>query len=89
MVLYFPGTHNVHAPTSPVLPAGHAKLQAVLDELPLGDLEPSGHIKHVDDVVDPNTTEYVLTPQSMHASLPLFVLYFPATHAEHEPEGPV
>ncbi len=41
-------------------------------------------------VVAPVTAEYVLTPQSMHATLPVTVLYFPAAHALHvPPSGPV
>ena len=33
--------------------------------------------------------EYLPVPQSVHATLPVVVLYLPAAHAVQEPAGPV
>jgi hypothetical protein len=44
----------------------------------------------VDDAVAPVVAENLPAIQSVHATVPLCVLYFPATHAEHTPpSGPV
>ena len=40
---------------------------------------------HVAGVLAPSAAEYVSTPQSVHATLPLLVLYLPATHAAQTP----
>jgi hypothetical protein len=49
-----------------------------------------GHTRHVAASVAPVLVENVPAPQSVHAALPLLVLYFPATHAVHGPPfGPV
>ena len=37
----------------------------------------------------PTTAENVPAPQPRHSELPLTFLYFPATHAWHNPSGPV
>ena len=39
--------------------------------------------------VDPTTEDEDPARQSVHASLPLIFLYFPATQAVQEPAGPV
>jgi hypothetical protein len=50
----------------------------------------AGHVEHVADVAAPTVPEYVFVPQSVHAALPLVVLYLPAAHAEQGPRsGPV
>jgi hypothetical protein len=88
-VLYLPATHPEQTPPSgPVNPA--LQVQAPLVELELGEVELEGQARHTDDVVAPTVPEYVPTPQSVHATLPPIVLYFPATHAAQVPPfGPV
>ena len=54
-------------------------------ELDAAELVFTGHEIHVEEVVAPTATEYKPTPQSVHATLPLLVLYFPATQVEHTP----
>jgi hypothetical protein len=54
-------------------------------ELDTAELVFTGHDTHVDEAVAPTVTEYEPTPQSVHATLPLTVLYLPATHAVHTP----
>ena len=84
LALYFPATQPEHTPPSgPVNPA--LQVQAVTVTLPDGELELSGHTEHVPEVLAPITSEYVPVPQSVHATLPLLVLYFPATHPVHTP----
>ncbi len=90
--LYFPATQAVHGPPSgPVKPALQAEvIQAVTDELPLGEMEPAGQVMHVVEIVAPVLVEYVPDPQSVHTALPLLGLYFPATQTLHGPPfGPV
>ena len=87
--LYLPASHCVHAPAGPVLPAVHRLLQSSTKELELGEIEPSGHSKQVDDAFAPMAPEYVSVTHSVHATLPLVVLYLPASHSVHEPAGPV
>jgi hypothetical protein len=60
-------------------------VQAVRVELEIGEFELVGHPKHILDTFAPTTTEYVPTPQSMHDTLSLKVLYFPATQFVHVP----
>jgi hypothetical protein len=88
-ILYFPTPQAEHVPPfGPVNPA--LQVQAVDTELAVGALEFTGHVAHVDAVVAAVAAEYVAAPQSLHAALPLAVLYLPATHAEHvPPSGPV
>jgi hypothetical protein len=88
LVLYFPATHPKHTPPSgPVNPA--LQVQAAITELDAAELEFNGHDTHVAEAVAPTVTEYEPTPQSVHATLPLTVLYLPATQSEHDPSGPV
>ncbi len=70
------------------LPALH--VQAVRDELELGELEFAGHSIHVVSVVAPTVVEYVPAAQSVHTALPVAILYLPATQEVHGPPlGPV
>jgi ABC-type cobalt transport system substrate-binding protein len=89
LVLYLPATHAEHTPPSgPVKPA--LQTHPPMAELDAAELVFTGHEIHVEEVVAPTATEYKPTPQFVHATLPLLVLYFPATHAEHTPpSGPV
>ncbi len=89
IVLYFPATQAVHGtPSGPVNPALQA--QALTAELAVGELEFAGHARHVVAIVAPTDMEYVPDKQSVHAALPLIVLYFPATQEVHRPpSGPV
>ncbi len=89
VVLYLPATHIEHIPPfGPVNPA--LQVQAAIAELDTAEFEFTGHAKHTDDVLAPTVAENVPSPQSVHASLPLVVLYLPATHVEQEPtSGPV
>jgi hypothetical protein len=57
----------------------------VHDELELDENESTAHCKQVEDVLAPSSVEYVSTSQPVHRSLPLFVLYLPATHAAQTP----
>ena len=65
------------------------QVQAVAVELVLGELELPGQAEQVDATVAAVAAEYVATPQLVHTSLPVLVLYLPATQAVHEPSGPV
>ena len=89
LVLYFPATQAEHvAPFAPVKPALH--IHAPLAELDTCEVEFVGHAKHTDNVLAARVAEKVATPQSVHATLPLVVLYLPATHPEHtSPSAPV
>jgi hypothetical protein len=89
MILYLPETHTAHGPPSgPVKPM--LQTQALITELPFGELEFAGHSRHVDESVAFVLAEYVPAAQSTHAALPALVLYFPGTHATHgPPSGPV
>ncbi len=59
-------------------------------ELDTAELEFAGHDTQTAEAVDPTAIEYEPTPQSVHATLPLVVLYLPATQVEHTPpSGPV
>ena len=83
--LYFPGTHAVHvSPSGPVHPA--LQVQAAL---PAGELDPAGHVVHVEFAEAPTAVEYVPAPQSVHSAAPVKVLYLPGMHAGHvPPSGP-
>ena len=79
--LYLPGTHREHGPPfGPVAPV--LQLHAVIKELPATELELSAHATQVAAAVAPVEVEYVPIPQSVHAALPLIVLYLPATQGE-------
>ncbi len=79
-ILYFPATHAVHVPPfGPVKP--RLQTQAVRITLVAGELEPSGHVKHV---LAP-AVEYVPAPQFTHEVVPVPLVNFPATHVVHAP----
>jgi hypothetical protein len=82
-VLYFPATHNAHAPAGPVLPAAQSYRHAVLAA---AETPPAAHAVHA---LAPAVAENVPAAQSVHAASPLLVLYFPATHNAHVPGSPV
>ncbi len=84
--LNFPTTQAVHgAPSYPTL-----QVHAALDALAVGELELLGHPMQNTTAVEPTLVEYVPVEQLVHEALPIAVLYFPATHAEHGlPSGPV
>ena len=86
--LYLPATHAEHVPPfAPVYPTLHE--HEALTELEIGAFEFKGQDKHVDKALAPTVAEYDATPQSVQATLPAFVLYLPATHAEQTPvSGP-
>ena len=64
-------------------------MQAPTTELELGEFEFAGQVKHTDAALALTVTEYVATPQSVHATLPVLVLYLPAIQPEHTPpSGP-
>ena len=82
--LYLPATQAVHVPPfAPVYPPLQA--HAALAELELGALALAGQATQVEDALAPAVPEYVASPQSVHASLPVVALYLPATHTEHTP----
>ena len=65
--------------------------QLVKDALPGGEVEFDGQAMHVELAEAPTAVEYVPAPQSVQATDPADVLYFPATHDAHGPPpfGPV
>jgi len=74
-------------PSGPENPA--LQVQATRTELELGEFEFVGQPKHTDAALALAVVEYVATPQSVHATLPVLVLYLPATQPEHTPpSGP-
>ena len=84
VLLYFPVTHVLHVPPSgPVYPTLH--VHAALAELPLGELEPVGHVTQVAATVAATVSEYVPTTQSVHAAAvaPVTPEYLPATQLVH------
>jgi hypothetical protein len=88
LILYLPATQALQGPPSgPVNPA--LQVQAARVVLGLGELESLGHATHVPSTVACELDEYFPAPQSVHAALPVLVLYLPATQAVHEPSGPV
>ena len=65
-------------------------MQAATAELVLGELELLGHARQVATAVAAVVVEYVPAAQSVQTALPVAILYFPTTHAVHEPpSGPV
>jgi hypothetical protein len=65
-------------------------VQLLADELAFGELEFAGHARHAVAFVAFVIVEYVPAAQSVHAALPIVVLYFPGTQAVHgPPSGPV
>jgi hypothetical protein len=85
LVLYFPATHNAHAPGSPVLPAGQSNVHAAKAVLPAGDTPPAPHEVQTLAPVAPVAPDHVPATQSTHPALPVTILYLPVTHAEHVP----
>ena len=58
--------------------------------LPAGELEFDGQARHITELEAPTAVEYVPATQSEQVAAPVDDLYFPATHAAHEPPfGPV
>ena len=89
-ILYFPAAHAVHVPPlGPVNPRlQRQEPTAVCDASACPEFD--GHARQVLNAVAPTVAEYVLTPQSVHATLPVAVLYFPAAHKTHDSAfGPV
>jgi hypothetical protein len=69
--------------------AGHVR-QVAADAAPnVVEYVPAPHERQVDADAAATVVEYVPAPQSVHATLPVLVLYLPATQAVHEPAGPV
>jgi hypothetical protein len=89
VILYLPAAQDVHVPPSgPVNPTLH--VQAVEAVLGPGELELPGHDKQADSTVAPWVPKYFAAAQSVHAALPVLILYLPAAHGEHAlPSGPV
>ena len=90
--LYLPVTHAVHGPPSgPLKPALHVHCVDEVHPMPLHDApELAGHARHVVTSVAPDVAEYVPGTQTLHETLPVIVLYLPATHAVHgTPSGPL
>ena len=87
--MYCPAGQGVHEPpVGPLYPALHT--HAATDVLALGELEFAVHVRQVDSSVAPTVDEYFPAAQSVHAALPVPILYLPAAHAEHTPpSGPV
>ena len=86
--LNFPVTQRLHGPPSgpdaPVLQIQPVNAEHVTQEEP----EFAGHARQA--TVAATVVENVLAPQSVHATLPITFLYFPATQAVHTPpSGPV
>ena len=72
-------------PTTEDDPAGHATHALA----PGVEYVPAVQFAHALAFVAPVAPKFVPAMQSVHASLPLLVLYFPATQAVQEPAGPV
>jgi hypothetical protein len=87
--LYDPAVHTEHAPPfAPVNPGLQRHMLETL--LPLVENEFREQLAQVDDAIAPVVCENVPAIQSVHETLPLSALYFPATHAVHTPpSGPV
>jgi hypothetical protein len=65
-------------------------VQLVKAALPAGEVELDGQVMHVELPEAPTAVEYVPSPQSVQVTVPVKVLYFPATHAVHGSSfGPV
>ena len=75
--LNLPGRQLVHGPPpGPLKPLLH--VQSLAELLPEGELDPEGQLEQVLDVVAPEAAEYLPLTQSVHASDPEDILYFPA-----------
>jgi hypothetical protein len=81
-ILYLPTAQAVHVPPlGPVKPT--LQVQAVRATLEIGEFELLGHMTQVAASVAPAVVEYFAVAQSVHAALPVAILYLPATHAAH------
>lgn len=83
--LYLPATHCVQVPppSGPEEPA--LQVQAVMAELPAGELEWVGQVEQESSDVAPTVTEYVPATQSVHTAVPDTALYFPTRQFTHVP----
>jgi len=59
--------------------------QLVKAELPTGEMEIVGHLRHVCAAVAPTEIEYVPASHSVHTADPVDGLYLPGTHVVHIP----
>ncbi len=66
----------------------HAQLETAV--LPAGELALAGHARQAAAAVAAVVVKYFPAAQSLHRSLPVTILYLPATHAVHHvsPLGP-
>jgi len=89
ITLYFPGTHSAHGPPfGPLAPVLH--VHAVSTELLATELELSGQLRHLSELLAPSVPEYVPTKQFVQAAVPFVILYLPTAHNVHTPpSGPV
>jgi hypothetical protein len=89
VTLYCPAAQTVQLPPfAPPYPELH--VQATIEVLEFGEVAFAGHRKHAAAAVAPMVVEYVPVRQSVHAALPVAILYFPAAHGAHTPpSGPV
>jgi len=89
ITLYFPGTHSAHGPPfGPLAPA--LQMHAVSTELLATELELSGQLRHLSELLAPSVPEYVPTKQFVQAAVPFVILYLPTAHNVHTPpSGPV
>ncbi len=58
-------------------------MQFAKAELPAGDLEFDGQVKHVEVAEAPSVVEYVPAPQLLHKVAPVAVEYVPAPQTVH------
>jgi hypothetical protein len=66
-------------PSSPVYPALQPDpIQAALDVLAMGEMEPKEHSRHDATAVAPAVAEYVPAGQLLQTALPVSLLYVPA-----------
>jgi len=88
VVLNFPAAQSEHVPPSgPVYPRLQTHLLSSVD--PAIDEAFAGQVRQVLATFAPVVVEYLPAPQSVHATEPWLVLYFPAAHSEHVPQRPV
>jgi hypothetical protein len=59
------------------------QVQLVKAALPAGEFDFDGQALHFELAEAPTAVEYVLVPQSVHATNPVNACYFPAAHAMH------
>ena len=75
--------HSVHTALPMIdlyLPAAHAEHTP-----PSGPVNPTLQVLHADSSVAPVVVVNFANVQSVHAAVPLAILYFPVTHAVHGP----